>query len=64
MIFAAICDEVVDKLWTDLKSGQLKAVGIDQVRIYCRGHSYCPSDENEYRLFEDKVLRKLIMKVG
>jgi hypothetical protein len=64
MIFTSICDEIVQTMLSDLKSGKIKAIGIDQVRVYCNGHSYCPTDQNEYRLFEDKVLRKLIMSVG
>lgn len=60
-----VADTVADRLFAMLKFGKMAAINIDSIRAACEiAAHYEEMDAGEYRELEEKVLRKIIGKVG
>lgn len=60
-----VADTIADRLFAMLKAGKMAAIDIDSIRAACEiAAHYEEMDGGEYRILEEKVLRKIIGKVG
>jgi hypothetical protein len=60
-----VADVIADRLFALLKAGKMAAIGIDSIRAACEiAAHYEEMGGAEYRLLEERALRKLIGKVG
>lgn len=61
----SIADILSNRLWGLLKSGRVAAINIDVIRAACNiADHYESLTQPERELLEDKVLRKVVGKVG
>lgn len=60
-----VADMIAHRLFALLKAGKMAAINIDSIRAACEiASDYEEMDGGEYRMLEEKVLRKIIGKVG